>query len=72
MFNDTQHLKIRAGFDTRFYFNQHPVVRYENQYLDSRNVNSNELYQYEITRPRIEENNTFSMVGLIVDVTYDF
>jgi|GEM_PF-2450719 len=72
MCNDTQHLKIRAGFDTRFYFNQHPVVRYENQFLYDRNVTSNELYQYEITRPRIEENNTFSMVGLIVDVTYDF
>ena len=63
---DKQHIRMRLGFDARYIFNQFPVVNYLAQYT------YNHSYQPVFTAPSFEENNSFGMVGLILDVAYDF
>lgn len=63
---DKQHLRLRIGFDARYILNQFPVVNYEAQHP----YTSGSAFMF--TAPNIQENNTFGMVGLILDLAYDF
>jgi hypothetical protein len=63
---DKQHLRLRLGFDARYVLNQFPVVNYEGQFP----YTSGNTFMF--TAPIIQENNAFGMVGLILDIAYDF
>ena len=73
---DRQHVRIRVGFDARYIFNQYPTVNYSQEYVYNniqQTVSQTPLtYRYTQARPNFEDNNGFGMVGLILDVAYDF
>ncbi|MCH9617772.1 MAG: hypothetical protein SP1CHLAM9_10920 [Chlamydiia bacterium] len=65
-FKETQHLKFRAGFDARYYFNQYPVADRQTDRINT--VDDPALDSYA----NITENNSFGMVGLILDLGWDY
>jgi len=58
---DAQHLVLRAGFDSRYYFNQYPVTTMH------QDTASSSPYV-----PSIIENGSFGMVGLLLDLGWSF
>ena len=66
--NEKQHFSFRAGFDARYYFNQHPIInrpakaKLNNTTTDLRLSNA----------PETIDNGSFGMLGLILDVGYEF
>ncbi len=61
---DHDEFMIRVGFDGRYYFNQYPVVHYMGTDV------SNDAGRLT-PRPKLI-NNSYSMVGLVVDATWRF
>ncbi len=63
---DNQHLTLRAGFDARVYFNQYPVVNITDSAIYNGTVNIAYFH------PTIINNNSFSMIGLLLDLGWSF
>lgn len=58
---DKQHYSLRFGFDSRYYFNQYPI-------LDStRQFNSEGAISYNV-----QDNGSFGMIGFLLDFGWDF
>ncbi len=68
MFCETQHFMFRAGFDGRYYFNQYPIIERTARKKREGN-NANEALT---NGPNTIENGSWGMLGLILDVGYDF
>jgi len=68
LFCDTQHFTFRIGFDSRYYFNQYPVVDYPARIKSEASATDLRL----TGRPQTIENGSWGMLGLILDVAYDF
>jgi hypothetical protein len=66
IFKETQHVKIRFGFDTRYYFNQYPVAA---RYADTVAIEGDLKLN---AASAVIENGSFGMVGLILDLGWDY
>ena len=66
LFEETQHLVFRVGFDGRYYYNQYPSVTYPAQDL----VDEDETYF--TPGYNISEGNYFGMVGLLIDLCWSY
>jgi hypothetical protein len=71
---DRQHVRIRVGFDARYIFNQYPTANFSQEFLHNNDTHGigTFIYAYTEARPNFDDNNGFGMVGLILDVAYDF
>jgi hypothetical protein len=70
IFCDKQHYTIRFGFDARYYFNQYPVVNlFGNGYDNTGSYGTaDDLY----TVPTLVDNNSWGMVGFLLDFGWDY
>lgn len=64
--NDHHHFSFKAGFDSRCYFNQYPIIA--SQAAKALSPSASRFIQY----PWIVDNGTFAMIGLILELGYDF
>jgi len=68
VFDDTQHFSFRAGFDSRYYFNQYPIIEYVARRKSESSASDLRLQG----NPNTIENGSWGMLGLLLDVAYDF
>jgi hypothetical protein len=66
IFCDKQHCTLRFGFDSRYYFNQYPVV---NLFANADRVSTGSQIN---SVPTLVDNNSWGMVGFILDFGWDF
>lgn len=66
LFNDSHHFAFKAGFDGRCYFNQYPIYASQPKKLQGTSVSK------FVQGPYLVDNGTFGMIGLILELGYDF
>lgn len=66
MFEETQHLKLRFGFDGRWYYNQFPTVDRRAKRIPS------ETGIVLSTNSCVYEGNAFGMIGFLLDLGWDY
>ncbi len=68
---ESQHLVLRAGFDARVYFNQYPLAYMSQSYDPTSNTTNFNIGNFQ-TMTSIINNNSFSMIGLLLDLGWSF
>ncbi len=66
LFEETQHLAVRFGFDGRWYYNQYPQVNYPASLV------TDPAEQFLESGVQINEGNYFGMMGLLIDVCWSY
>lgn len=66
-----QHMRIRAGFDTRFYLQQFPRVNFYAYEKISDADAGGDTFEV-VPTPVMEESGDFGMVGLLLDIAFTF
>lgn len=64
---DSGHLTLRIGVDGRSYFNQYPTI---GSTIYNESINGDVIYPFY--NPNLVANNTFGMIGCVIDLTWSF